>query len=180
MTNKMRRLHIGGVERKEGWELLNIFPSEAVDHVGDARDLSRFADSTFYELYASHVLEHFDFTGELLAVLKEWLRVLVPGGRLYLSVPDMDVLCALFLCKEALSVEQRFHLTRMMFGAHCDRYDYHLSGLNREFLEQFLRQAGFATPLVVTSFNLFNDTSTLTFEGVPISLNMIAKKPFHP
>ncbi|MDY0302067.1 MAG: hypothetical protein RBQ99_10850, partial [Trichlorobacter sp.] len=128
-------------------------------------------------LYASHVLEHFDFREELVNVLKEWLRVLVPGGRLYLSVPDMDVLCSLFLCKQVLSVEQRFHLTRMMFGGHCDQHDYHLSGLNREFLAMFLHQAGFATPLTVSSFNLFNDTSTLTFAGIPISLNMIAKKP---
>jgi predicted SAM-dependent methyltransferase len=130
-------------------------------------------------LYASHVLEHFDFQGEVVAVLQEWKRVLVPGGRLYLSVPDLDILCTLFLCKHLLSVEQRFHITRMIFGARTDRFDYHLAGFNREFLEKFLQAAGFVNALVVENFNLFdNDTSSLCFAGVPISLNMIAKKPF--
>lgn len=178
MSGQMRRLHIGGWQRKAGWEVLDIKRSDVTDHIGNARDLSRFDDNTFLELYASHVLEHFDFRGEIEEVLREWKRVLLPGGRIYLSVPDMDVLCSLFLCKKVLSVEHRFHLTRMMFGSHTNHFDYHQAGLNREFLEHFLRLAGFISPLVVARFNLFDDTSNLCFEGVPISLNMIAKKPF--
>jgi predicted SAM-dependent methyltransferase len=176
MEAGMRRLHVGGREQKEGWEIFDAVPSAVVDHVGNARDLTRFCDNTFLELYASHVLEHFDYKDELLATLKEWLRVLVPGGRLYVSVPDMDTLCALFLCKDALSSAQRFHIIRMIFGGHVDSHDYHLSGLNREFLGNFLQEAGYVNPMAVERFNIFNDTSNMLFAGVPISLNMIAKK----
>jgi len=177
MLGSVRRLHIGGLQKKEGWEIFNAIPAEVVDHQGNANDLSRFSDNTFLELYASHVLEHFDFRHEVELVLREWWRVLVPGGRLYVSVPDMDVLCSLFLCKQALSIEQRFHLIRMIFGAHTDCHDFHFAGFNREFLEHYLEKAGFATPFVVDRFNLFDDTSNLVYVGVPISLNMIAKKP---
>ena len=74
-----RRLHVGGTKRRKGWEVLNIAPGSHVDHVGDARDLSAFADHTFAELYASHILEHFSYTFELNSLLKEWCRVLKPG-----------------------------------------------------------------------------------------------------
>ena len=172
-----RRLHIGGTLRTQGWEVFNALTGDHVDHVGNANDLSRFADGTFSDLYASHVLEHFDYAGELVATLKEWRRVLAPQGTLHVSVPDMDVLADLFLLKDRLSVDERFHVMRMMFGGHVDRYDYHVVGLNEEFLRSFLTEAGFADITHVTDLGLFNDTSRLQFRGMPISLNMTARKP---
>ncbi|MEM7352109.1 MAG: class I SAM-dependent methyltransferase [Acidobacteriota bacterium] len=52
---------------------------------GDARDLTWFADGSLDFVYSSHVLEDFEDTA---AVLDEWLRVLGPGGRLVLYLPD--------------------------------------------------------------------------------------------
>jgi protein O-GlcNAc transferase len=173
----VRRLHIGGQVRAVGWEVLDANPGRDVDHVGNANDLSRFADATFAEIYASHVLEHLDYTGELARALRDWWRVLVPGGRLYVSVPDMDTLARLFLDKDALSAQDRFFVMRMMFGGHVDRYDYHVVGLNEEFLAKFLREAGFVSMRRVEDLGLFDDTSRLRFGGTPISLNMIATKP---
>ena len=115
-----RKLHIGGKVRRPGWEILNVVPGPDVDHVGDAIDLSRFADGSFAEVYASHVLEHFDYNGPLLKALKEWRRVLVPGGVLRVSVPDLDVLAHLLLQRHRLDVNQRFQIMRMMFGGHVE------------------------------------------------------------
>jgi predicted SAM-dependent methyltransferase len=159
-----------------GWEVLDANPGPIVDHVGNARDLSRFSDNIFEEIYASHVVEHFDYTGELLETLTEWHRVLVPGGMLYVSVPDLDVLARLFLDRQLLSVKERFQVMTMIFGGHIDKYDYHLVGLNDEFLGQLLAQAGFVQLFRAGSFNLFDDTSNFELRGVPISLNMVAKK----
>jgi len=113
-----KKLHIGGKHPHPDWDIFNIQEGPDVDHVGDACDLSRFADQTFDELYASHILEHFDYNGQLQKALKEWYRVLKPDGKLYLSVPDMDVLCSLFTMKEKFTPQQRFTLTRMMLGGH--------------------------------------------------------------
>lgn len=173
-----RRLHIGGKTKSDGWEVLNANPAAYVDHVCNANNLSQFSDNTFIEIYASHVVEHLDFKNELLATLKEWNRVLIPGGKLYISVPDMDVLAKLFLEKNQLTTDERFFVMLMIFGAHVDKYDYHVVGLNEEFLASFLNATGYVNigTLKGSGFGLFNDTSSMLFKGVLISLNMTAEK----
>ncbi len=172
-----RKLHIGGKQAKPGWEILDVNPGPLVDHIGNAVDLSRFSDGTFAELYASHVLEHFDYKEGLLAALKEWHRVLAPGGTLRVSVPDIDVLAGLLLQRQMLDVNQRFHVMRMIFGGHVDAHDYHLVGLNQEFLAGFLDAAGFEQMMRVSGHGLFSDTSDMVVAGTRISLNLVARKP---
>jgi predicted SAM-dependent methyltransferase len=170
-----RRLHIGGHERRAGWEILDAVPRDGVNHLGDAADLSRFPDGTFLELYASHVLEHFDFTEDVALVLKEWHRVLQPGGTLHVSVPDLERLCHLYLTP-GLNAEGRAKIMWMIFGAHSDSYDYHLVGFDEHYLGAVLREAGFTGIQRVAGFNLFEDTSAMQVLGVPISLNMLATR----
>ena len=52
---------------------------------GDARDLKWFNDNSLDYVYSSHVLEDFEDTE---TVLSEWLRILRPGGKLVLYLPD--------------------------------------------------------------------------------------------
>lgn len=172
-----RRLHIGGRESRPGWEILNILPGPDVDHVGDAVDLSRFADGTFIEVYASHVLEHFDYRQGLVLALREWHRVLAPGGVLRLSVPDIDILSYLLLQRHKLDVNQRFEIMRMIFGGHVDAHDYHQVGLNQDFLGAYLGAAGFESVQIVQRHGLFRDTSDMAVAGTAISLNLNAFKP---
>lgn len=171
-----RRLIIGGKQAAPGWEILDALPAPYVDHLGDARDLTRFADDTFAAIYASHVLEHFDYKDKLPATLKEWLRVLQPGGKLYASVPDLDTLARLLLMKDRYSVPDRYMFMRMIFGGHTDEYDYHYVGLNADFLGSFLLEAGFTRVRRVRDLGFFDDSSRLVAGDTPISLNMIAEK----
>jgi predicted SAM-dependent methyltransferase len=173
----LRKLHIGGAQARAGWEVLDVRPAAHVDHVGDARDLSRFADGAFGEIYASHVLEHFDYVEELPAVLAEWHRVLAPGGVLRLSVPDIDILAHLLLQRHRLDVNQRFQVMRMMFGGHTHQHDHHRVGLNQDFMAAYLSRAGFERLERVTRHGLFADTSETVVLGTPISLNLNAHKP---
>ncbi len=172
-----RKLHIGGRYSHPDWEVFSAVPAPHVDHEGDAKDLSRFPEETFNAIYASHVLEHFDYDDEIVAVLKEWFRVLKPGGELYVSVPDLDVLAKLFIDKEKLSVDERFFVMRIIFGGHLDRYDYHLAGFNQEFLEDFLKRAGFIDVREKEDFGIFKDSTTRLYKDIPISINLTAKKP---
>jgi predicted SAM-dependent methyltransferase len=176
ISNVLRKLHIGGQVRTAGWEVLDANPGPCVDHVGNAADLSAFADDSFEQLYASHVLEHFDYQGQLLKTLTEWRRVLAPNGTLCVSVPDLDMLARLFLDRTLLSAQDRFLVMRMIFGGHIDKYDYHLVGLNEEFLTSYLHAAGFVDIRRVSEFGLFDDTSSMELKTIPISLNMIARK----
>jgi predicted SAM-dependent methyltransferase len=172
-----RQLHVGGRVKVDGWEILDVNPGPHVDHVSDAGDLKSFPTATFDTVYASHVLEHFDYKDRLGLVLKEWSRVMVSGGVLCVSVPDLDVLARLFIDRATLSPKDRFLVMRMIFGGHMDAHDYHLVGLNDEFLADYLRIAGFTDIRKVGGFGFFDDTSTLTLKGVPISLNVICRKP---
>jgi len=65
---------------------------------------------------------------------------------------------------------------RMIFGGHIDKYDYHLVGLNEEFLTGYLHAAGFVGIRRVANFGFFDDTSSMELKTIPISLNMIAVK----
>ncbi len=172
-----RRLHIGGRTNCAGWEVLNVTPAFYVDHVGNANDLARFSNDTFFEIYASHVVEHLDYKDELMATLKEWHRVLEPGGRVMISVPDLSTLASLVNSTGVLTVENRFNAMRMLFGGHLDEHDYHQVGLNQEFLAKFLGDAGYVNIRRVENFKLFDDASSQELGGVAISLNMIAEKP---
>ena len=51
------------------------------------------------------------------------------GGRFYVSVPDMDVLCRLYIDQKT-SPEIKYHAMRMIFGGQVDAHDFHYIGLN--------------------------------------------------
>lgn len=48
-----------------------------------------YPDESVQDIRASHVLEHFP-EREVIKVVEEWVRVLKPGGRLQIAVPDFD------------------------------------------------------------------------------------------
>jgi len=50
----------------DDWEILNANPAPNVDHVCNANDLSQFSDDVFHEIYASHIVEHLDWTSPIV------------------------------------------------------------------------------------------------------------------
>ena len=55
-----------------------------------------YPDNSVDEIKAFHIIEHFHFF-EIQEVLKEWHRVLKPGGKLYLETPDFLETCRSFV-----------------------------------------------------------------------------------
>lgn len=100
-SRTQRKLEIGpGTGRIDGFETLNVVAGPDVDYVWDASKRLPFRTGTFELIYASHVLEHIPWykTSEVLA---EWVRLLAPGGRLEIWVPD-----GLKICKAFVDAEQ--------------------------------------------------------------------------
>lgn len=176
IETQLIRLNIGSKEARNGWKILNIQPGPGVDYVGNCTTLGQFADNSIGEIYASHVLEHLSYQKELDQACQEMYRVLSPGGLLRISVPDLDVLCRLFM-DPTLTLDQRFFVMRMMFGGQVDDHDFHKVGLSWEFLSYYLSQSGFREIRRVTEFDLFpGDCSSIRFGNQLISLNLEARK----
>ncbi len=170
------RLHIGGHARHPDWQIVDVNPGPHVDHVGSCTDLTAFGDDSVLAIYASHVLEHLGYAKQLPAALREFHRILAPGGTLYASVPDLDTLCTLFI-DPGLSDRERFYVMRMMFGGQVDDADFHHVGLNETILRSYLERAGFGDIVRVGDFGLFDDSSRIVFGGKAISVNLRAQKP---
>ena len=169
------KLHIGGEQIKEGWKIINIQKKDGVDFIGDISDLSQFEDNSIEEIYASHVFEHV-LQKNIKSTLIGIHRVIQDNGKFYVSVPDMNVLCKIFLEPKAPS-KVKVHVLRMMFGGQMDDFDIHYFGWDFNLLKEFLLSAGFKKAEKVKSFSLFDDTSDFApYSGVPISLNVIAYK----
>ena len=168
------KLHIGGEEKKTGWKILNIQKMKDVDFIGDITDLSQFKNNSVDEIYASHVVEHV----EQKKVDQTFIginRILKKAGKFYVSVPDMDILCKIFVDPNT-PIKVKFDTMRIMFGGQQDEFDFHYFGWNFRFMHDLLLKAGFSKIERVKSFSLFNDTSDYAPNGVPISLNIIAQK----
>jgi protein O-GlcNAc transferase len=168
------RLHIGGQEIKEGWKIFDITARPEVDFVGDLRDLSAFAEGSCAEVYASHVLEHLP-PQDILMVLNGIHRILVPGGTLYLSVPDLDIVSWLF-CNPAASKSEKFAIMQVIYGGQVDEFDLHRIGLNFDFMVDYLADVGFTSVEHVESFGLFSDASEAKVRDQRFSLNLLVTK----
>lgn len=168
------RLHIGGTEPKAGWHNVNAQNLRGVDTVANITDLP-LPDCSCDEVYASHVLEHIGYQNELEKALREVYRVLTPGGHFGISVPDLRVLSDLFL-SPTLSLAQRFHVMRIMFGGQKDEWDFHKVGLDQEILTHYLFRSGFQAVEKTPPSDVFDDCSRLVLFNATISLNLKATK----
>ena len=169
------KLNIGSRTRVEGWKNFDIEGGVDVDYVGDCVDLSQFADNSIETIYTSHVLQHISYRTELQNALNEWFRVLMPGGTVMISVPDLHMLCSLYI-SPTLQDEQRFQIMQIMFGMQLDEYSYHSVGLSMDTLSRYMSKAGFQKIRRVEKLGLFPDCSLVQVAGVPISLNVTAHK----
>jgi aspartate beta-hydroxylase len=81
------KLHIGcGAHELPGWINLDVHPAPLCWNVQWGLP---FADGAATQVFVSHLLEHLFFPHDAMAFLIELKRVLAPGGRVRLVVPDV-------------------------------------------------------------------------------------------
>ncbi|KAG6614793.1 UDP-N-acetylglucosamine-peptide N-acetylglucosaminyltransferase [Phytophthora cinnamomi] len=168
-------LHIGGHIKNSDWWIVDANDGDIVDFVMRMENLYAFPDSSVDAIYASHVLEHctHGVGHELENTLREWHRVLRPGGQLLVSVPNLFVLASLFI-NESIPHQHRMWFMTVIFGGQTDIYDVHKVGFDEAILVAYLEQAGFCDFTRYDDFGLFSDSSVLHVYDTPISLNVQA------
>jgi SAM-dependent methyltransferase len=92
LANDVIKLNLGcGDKILDGYINVDVVESRAgkkPDVICDLHDLSKFKSNSVDEILAVHVVEHF-WQWEVVDILKEWTRVLKPGGKMILECPNL-------------------------------------------------------------------------------------------
>ncbi len=85
------KLHLGcGKRVMPGWTNIDCFAADGIAFECDFREPLPFADGAVTMLYSEHVLEHLA-EYDAHALLRECHRVLAPGGKIRLGMPDAEI-----------------------------------------------------------------------------------------
>lgn len=153
------KLHLGcGARRVPDW--LNVDVAGSDFNVDLASGCLPWQNSIFDVVVSQHLIEHLDLLNELLPLFVEIKRVVKPGGKVWLSGPDMKKICAAYNADKGKALVydklERFpegiaphyfidkgvpyqHVINILFnqdGEHKNLFDF-------ELLSWALRKAGF-------------------------------------
>lgn len=135
----------------------DIRPEVKPDIVCDLRSIPE-PDNKYDIVYANHILEHF-YKEETLSVLKEWLRILKPQGRLIIIVPDTE------WALKSLSGPNDSIAKDVLYGGRHNPYDYHQSQLTTDKIKKILKKIkGISTDKVVSELEQGIDSGNIFVE----------------
>lgn len=144
------RLNLGcGDKPLPGYINVDIAPGRLgrkPDVLCDVRDLRCFADASADELLSVHVIEHFP-RWEVPALLREWIRVLKPGGTLIIECPNLLSACEALLANPEAGSEADGQGQKTMWvfygdPAWKDPLMTHRWGYTPHSLGKLMREAG--------------------------------------
>lgn len=88
-----------------------------------------------------HVLEHLPYRQCVPALFEAW-RIIAPGGKLRIGVPDIKATCRAYISADSLW--ERSQLIRQLYGGQTHDGEFHRAGWDEETLADLLRSCGFA------------------------------------
>ena len=151
-----------------GFVNVDLVPSLATDLVTSIISLPMFKDGTVEEIRLSAVYEHL-YRSERLAAIREWHRVLRPGGTLMLSyIPDFDVIAKAFLERRPGILHPTFNLEEVFLYSHGGYHPHHAQEQLHKDL--FTRQSVVAE-LEAAGYEI-TSAEDVPYRDEPIALNL--------
>jgi len=171
-----RRLYLGcGNIHMDGFVNVDIVETAATDMVADITSLPMIPSDCIEEIRLEAVLEHL-FRHQRLSALKEWARILKPGGTLDIRyIPDFDVYAGLYVRGEPGESGARMTLEEVYRFTHGDPVPWnapeqiHKDIFSRDSVRADVEAAG----LEVVSL----ENACFKDERIALNLNLVARKP---
>lgn len=140
------KLNIGcGSRVLDGWINIDLVSRETTkkvkkepDVISDIRKIP-LEDDYADEAMAIHVLEHFH-PWEVTPLMKEWIRLLKPGGKLVIEVPDIEKVAAYIVS----GIRKPSYTTWPLYGdpSYMDPLMCHKWGYTVDSLKELMKSVG--------------------------------------
>lgn len=138
--NRGIKLHLGcGDYWFDGYINIDINIYGGTDMLWDIRKTLPFQPEVVEIIEAYEVVEHLN-KHELFNILEDWKRVLISGGVIRISVPDMDELIKLYQIDTKKALEEIYGL---------EDHPHHKQGFTLDSLRDVFSQHGFREVKVI-------------------------------
>lgn len=121
-----------------------------------------FKDNTVSEIFTNHVFEHIGIR-EIYNVVDEWKRILKPGGKLELHLPNLEKEVNIWL---STTDNKKWEEVHRIFGSQSHTGNSHLCGFNPGSLRSFLER-----------FNFIIDSCNIGNSGYGEEIQCVARTP---
>lgn len=136
------RINLGcGHDLRAGYLNVDLHARHGPDLVADVVALGMLPSGHFEEIVAQDVLEHLE-RHRTEPALREWSRLLAPGGVLVVRVPSLFGMFEMLSSPAYRPFERAQEIVHLMYGTQAYTGDYHLTGFTPALLDGYLRQAG--------------------------------------
>jgi len=148
-SKQHKKLNLGsGNKRYFDYTSCDKYPGKEVDEVFPLDEIP-YADNTIQSIHSEHALEHL-YREDARIALKEWYRVLVPGGDIHLQMPDLKQCCEKYIQAVNSGNERHAEWYRWtIYGAQISQGDepmegqIHYTGFSLEEIKKELEKIGF-------------------------------------
>lgn len=153
---------------------IDIVQTSATDLTANITQLDMFPSEAIEEIHMEAVYEHL-YRFERKTALKEWFRLLCPGGKLTIdSIPDFDVFAENYLMRKSGIRGDLMTLDDVYLGTHGDPVQWnapeqlHKDLFTKDQLRSELEAAGFEIESIENV--CFED------EPVAVNINVVARR----